>query len=119
MLSLPTTTSSDVARFTDDEARWDAVRRRDRGADGAFYYSVCTTGVYCRASCAARLPKRQNVAFHLTCAEAEAAGFRPCKRCRPNEPGLDARRAAAVAKACALIDAAEDMPKLEMLADAV
>ena len=119
MLSLPTTASSDVARFTDDEARWDAVRRRDRAADEAFYYSVYTTGVYCRASCAARLPKRQNVAFHLTCAEAEAAGFRPCKRCRPNELGLDARRAAAVAKACALIDAAEDMPKLETLADAV
>jgi AraC family transcriptional regulator, regulatory protein of adaptative response / methylated-DNA-[protein]-cysteine methyltransferase len=119
MLSLTTTVGSNAARFSDGEARWDAVRRRDRAADGAFYYSVRTTGVYCRPSCAARLPKRENVAFHLTCAEAEAAGFRPCKRCRPNELGLDARRAAAVAKACALIDAAEDMPKLEALADAV
>jgi AraC family transcriptional regulator of adaptative response/methylated-DNA-[protein]-cysteine methyltransferase len=119
MLSLPTTVSSDLTRFTHDEARWDAVRRRDRAADGAFYYSVRTTGVYCRPSCAARLPKRENVAFHLTCAEAEAAGFRPCKRCRPTELGLEARRAAAVAKACALIDAAEEMPKLETLAEAV
>jgi AraC family transcriptional regulator of adaptative response/methylated-DNA-[protein]-cysteine methyltransferase len=59
------------------------------------------------------------VAFHRTCAEAEAAGFRPCKRCRPNELGLEGRRAAAVAKACALIDAAEEVPKLETLADAV
>ena len=119
MLSLPTTASSDRAHLTDDEARWEAVRRRDRAADDAFYYSVRTTGVYCRPSCAARLPKRENVAFHLSCADAEAAGFRPCKRCRPNEPGLEARRAAAVAKACALIDAAEELPKLETLADAV
>jgi len=58
------------------------------------------------------------VAFHLTCADAQTAGCRPCKRCRPNELGLEARRAAAVAKACALIDAAEEMPKLEALADA-
>ena len=65
MLSLPTTASSDPARFTNDEARWEAVRRRERAADGAFYYSVCTTGVYCRPSCAARLAKRENVAFLL------------------------------------------------------
>src|ERR671935_2413103 len=102
-----------------DDGRWRAVQRRDRAADGTFYYSVRTTGVYCRPSCAARLPRRENVAFYATCADAEAAGFRPCKRCRPNELGLEARRAAAVAKACALIDAAEEMPKLEALADAV
>ena len=59
-----------------DEARWDAVRRRDCAADGAFVYSVRTTGVYCRPSCAARLPRRENVAFHQTCADAERAGFR-------------------------------------------
>ena len=65
-----------------DEQRWEAVRRRDPAAVGAFYYSVRTTGVYCRPTCAARLPRRENVAFHATCADAERAGFRPCKRCR-------------------------------------
>jgi AraC family transcriptional regulator of adaptative response/methylated-DNA-[protein]-cysteine methyltransferase len=119
MLSLPPKATADFPRFTNDEARWEAIRRRDRAADGAFYYSVRTTGVYCRPSCAARLAKRENVAFHLTCADAEQAGFRPCKRCRPNETGLEGRRAAAVAKACALIDAADDMPSLETLAEAV
>jgi len=70
--------------FADDNAKWDAVVGRDADADGSFYYSVRTTGVYCRPSCAARLARRENVAFHHTCADAEAAGFRPCKRCRPN-----------------------------------
>ena len=78
--------------FSDDEDRWAAVVRRDRGAEGVFYYSVRTTGVYCRPSCAARLARRENVRFHSSCEEAEAAGFRPCKRCRPNEAGLSERR---------------------------
>ena len=66
-----------------DSARWNAVIAKDRAADGEFFYSVRTTGVYCRPSCAARPARRENVAFHLTAAEAEAAGFRPCKRCKP------------------------------------
>jgi AraC family transcriptional regulator, regulatory protein of adaptative response / methylated-DNA-[protein]-cysteine methyltransferase len=70
--------------FASDDARWDAVRQRDPAALGAFVYSVRTTGVYCRPSCAARLPRRENMRFHASCAEAEQAGFRPCKRCRPN-----------------------------------
>jgi AraC family transcriptional regulator of adaptative response/methylated-DNA-[protein]-cysteine methyltransferase len=65
-----------------DDAKWAAVAARNAGADGTFFYSVATTGVYCRPSCAAR-PKRENVRFHATWADAEAAGFRPCKRCRP------------------------------------
>ena len=73
-----------AAAFACDDARWEAVCRRDPVARGAFVYSVRTTGVYCRPSCAARLPRRENVRFHATCAEAEQAGFRPCKRCRPN-----------------------------------
>src|SRR5215471_14034903 len=85
-----------VFRTNDD--RWQAVRRRDTSADGTFWYSVRTTGVYCRPSCAARLARRENVEFHLTCADAERAGFRPCKRCRPNEAGLAERHAAAVSK---------------------
>jgi AraC family transcriptional regulator, regulatory protein of adaptative response / methylated-DNA-[protein]-cysteine methyltransferase len=99
-----------------DEQRWEAVRRRDPAAVGAFYYSVRTTGVYCRPACAARLPRRENVAFHATCAEAERAGFRPCKRCRPNEPSLAERHAQAVQKACRLIENAESLPSLATLA---
>ena len=77
-----------------------------------------TTGVYCRPSCAARLPRRENVAFHATCADAERAGFRPCKRCRPNEPARAERQAAAVATACRLIEEAEEAPSLDELAQA-
>src|SRR6516165_840440 len=104
--------------FLLDDERWEAVRRRDPAADGAFYYAVQTTGVYCRPSCAARLPRREHVSFHLTCAEAERAGFRPCKRCRPNEPKLEDRHAAAVRDACRLIERAQDMPSLAALARA-
>jgi AraC family transcriptional regulator of adaptative response/methylated-DNA-[protein]-cysteine methyltransferase len=105
--------------FSTDSDRWDAVVRRDAGADGAFFYSVRSTGVYCRPSCAARLPRRENVAFHLSTRDAERAGFRPCKRCRPNEASLAARQAAEVAKACRLIEEAEQMPSLDVLATAV
>src|SRR5712691_12367183 len=102
--------------FSSDEERWEAVVRRDRSADDVFYYSVRTTGVYCRPSCAARLARRENVGFHSSCDEAERAGFRPCKRCRPNEAGLAEQRAAAVARACRLIETAEETPGLDALA---
>lgn len=117
MLDVMTTTRQTVSSPRDD-ARWNAVRRRDRAADGTFVYSVRTTGVYCRPSCAARLPRRENVAFHETCADAERAGFRPCKRCRPNEPARADRQAAAVAAACRLIEEAEEVPSLDTLAQA-
>jgi AraC family transcriptional regulator, regulatory protein of adaptative response / methylated-DNA-[protein]-cysteine methyltransferase len=103
---------------SDDEARWSAVKGRDRTADGSFVYAVRTTGVYCRPSCAARLPRRENVTFHATTADAERAGFRPCKRCRPNEAPLAERQADAVAKACRLIEEAEEIPSLDVLAQA-
>ncbi|HZE62034.1 MAG TPA: bifunctional DNA-binding transcriptional regulator/O6-methylguanine-DNA methyltransferase Ada [Burkholderiales bacterium] len=103
--------------YSNDEERWAAVARRDRGAEGVFYYSVRTTGVYCRPSCAARLARRENVRFHSSREEAEAAGFRPCKRCRPDEAGLNEQRTAIVAKACRLIETAEEMPNLESLAE--
>jgi AraC family transcriptional regulator, regulatory protein of adaptative response / methylated-DNA-[protein]-cysteine methyltransferase len=102
-----------------DSDRWDAVVRRDSAADGAFFYSVRSTGVYCRPSCAARLPRRENVAFHLSTRDAERAGFRPCKRCRPNQASLAARQAAEVARACRLIEESEHMPSLDSLASAV
>jgi AraC family transcriptional regulator of adaptative response/methylated-DNA-[protein]-cysteine methyltransferase len=101
-----------------DEKRWTAVVRRDRGADGAFYYSVRTTGVYCRPSCGSRLARRANVRFHPTREEAERAGLRPCRRCRPSEPPLVERQAAAVARACRLIETADGVPSLDALAGA-
>ena len=104
--------------FSDDESRWQAVTRRDATADGAFVYSVRTTGVYCRPTCPSRLPNRQNVLFHANCGEAEVAGFRPCKRCQPAGESIAQRQAAAVARACRLIEESEEMPNLDDLADA-
>lgn len=115
MTSL-TMAATEAVRHDGDDARWAAVTGRDPAADGVFYYSVATTGVYCRPSCAARQPRRENVTFHESCAAAERAGFRPCRRCRPNEPSLAQRHAAAVAGACRTIESAEEPPTLEALA---
>ncbi len=104
--------------MTDDDDRWAAVLRRDAQAEGVFYYSVKTTGVYCRPTCASRRPRRENTAFHPTIADAEAGGFRPCRRCRPNEPTLREQHTAAVVRACRLIETAEEMPTLERIAAA-
>ena len=67
------------------DPRWIAIVARDTEVDGTFFYSVRTTGVYCRPSCPSRRAKRENVAFHATQADAERAGFRPCKRCMPDQ----------------------------------
>ena len=99
------------------DPRWAALAARDRTADGSFFYSVRSTGVYCRPSCAARRARPENVAFHATAAEAEAAGFRPCLRCRPDRPGLAVQHAATVAGLCHFIDAADAPPTLEALAE--
>lgn len=104
--------------YGDDEARWVAVQRRDTGADGAFWYSVSTTGVYCRPSCGARTALRRNVGFHASCGAAEAAGFRACLRCKPDQLPLGERYAQLVARACRLIDASDAAPNLDSLAEA-
>ena len=117
-LTMRTVERSKKLGRLDNDACWSAVERRDRAADGTFVYSVRTTGVYCRPSCAARLPRRENVAFHQTCTDAERAGFRPCKRCRPNASTLAEVHAGAVARACRLIEEAEEAPSLEALARA-
>jgi AraC family transcriptional regulator of adaptative response/methylated-DNA-[protein]-cysteine methyltransferase len=106
----------DPSPYATERNRWNAVQRRDAAADGIFYYSVRSTGVYCRPSCAARRPRRENVAFHATCADAERAGFRPCQRCRPGGASAAERRTAAVASACRLIEEAAEAPTLETLA---
>src|SRR5437879_2936115 len=118
MISVAPRRQTASAVYESDAERWAAVAGRDRRADGVFYYSVRTTGVYCRPSCAARLARRENVRFHATCGDAARAGFRPCKRCRPDGHGLEAARAEAVARACRLIEAAEEAPSLDALAAA-
>ena len=108
-----------MGNFVNDELRWAAVQQRDPSADGEFWYSVRSTGVYCRPSCGARPALRKNVAFHDSREAAEAAGFRPCMRCKPDQPPLAERQAAVVAQACRLIDEAEETPDLDSLAEAV
>lgn len=103
---------------TELDPRWARVAARDRSADGEFFYSVRTTGVYCRPSCASRLANPKNVGFHATMAEAEAAGFRPCKRCKPDQLPRDEQYAATVAEACRTIETAEEAPSLAELAEA-
>lgn len=105
-----------LSRLNSDEDRWAAVQQRDRRADDRFFYSVSTTGVYCRPSCPARRPRREHVRFHATRAEAEAAGFRACQRCRPDGPRLDERHARAIARACRIIETADALPSLGALA---
>src|SRR6266542_2608005 len=117
-LMLRANETSRKSPLLDDDACWKALKRRDRAADGTFVYSVRTTGVYCRPSCAARLPRRDNVAFHATWADAARAGFRPCKRCRPNQPARADAHAALVANACRSIEEAEEAPSLAALAQA-
>ena len=104
------------AAATENDPRWTAVVARDGNADDSFWYSVATTGVYCRPSCAARLPRPENVCFHRTRAEAEKAGFRPCKRCKPDQPSLIEQHAVQVTTACRLIEMSESAPSLETLA---
>lgn len=102
--------------LSDDEERWAAVVRRDPAADEQFYYSVSTTGVFCRPSCPSRPARRENVRFHATCADAQRAGFRPCRRCKPDQPTLAKQYAAIVTRACQLIEHAEAPPSLDDLA---
>ena len=97
---------------------WAAVENRDAGADGSFYYGLRTTGVYCRPGCPSRRPLRANTAFFATTSEAEAAGLRACKRCRPTDASTASRHIAAIEKACALLRTSETIPSLGELAAA-
>jgi AraC family transcriptional regulator of adaptative response/methylated-DNA-[protein]-cysteine methyltransferase len=103
----------------EDDARWAAFAARDVAFDGLFYACVETTGIYCRPSCPAKRAKREHVSFCETIADAEAAGFRPCKRCKPDQTSLLQQHADKAAQACRLIETAEQAPTLEALAEAV
>ncbi|MFO1144772.1 MAG: bifunctional DNA-binding transcriptional regulator/O6-methylguanine-DNA methyltransferase Ada [Amaricoccus sp.] len=102
-----------------DDPRWGRVVARDKTADGQLWYSVMTTGVYCRPSCPSRTANPKNVMLHDTIESARATGFRPCQRCNPEGLSLDSENAALVAKACRMIEDSEEEPSLEDLAAAV
>jgi AraC family transcriptional regulator, regulatory protein of adaptative response / methylated-DNA-[protein]-cysteine methyltransferase len=105
-------------RFGNDEARWAAFEARDPAADGAFIVAVHTTGIYCRPTCPARRPKRENVSFFETPEAAGRAGYRACLRCGPDRVSPLQARTDAIAAACRLIEAAETPPRLDELAKA-
>lgn len=102
-----------------DDPRWARVVARDKTADGQFWYSVSTTGVYCRPSCPSRTANPGNVVLHPTLASAKATGFRACRRCNPDGPSSEVENAALVAKACRMIEQSTDAPSLESLADKI
>ena len=107
-----------LASEAENDPRWDCIVARDRTADGQFWYSVATTGVYCRPSCPSRGCKPENVAFHDTLEAAKATGFRPCKRCNPDGVSPDVENAILVEKACRMIEQREEAPSLIQLANA-
>ena len=103
----PPATKAAQAIATQADPRWAMVAARSAAADGSFWYSVQTTGVYCRPSCAARAPLPENVRFHSSCADAEAAGFRPCQRCKPRQRTALSHHAALVTEVCRVIESGE------------
>lgn len=103
-----------------DERRWRAVLTRDASADGTFVFGVRSTGVYCRPSCPARRPRRDRVRFFPEPRQAAEAGYRPCRRCRPDAAGGRRDAVAMVERACRFIETHVDAPlKLADLAGAV
>ncbi len=112
----PSTQRIQSAATAIHDPRWASVAARDPEADGTFFYSVATTGIYCRPSCAARLAKPEHVRFHATCRDAEQAGFRPCKRCRPNQVLPLAQQAAKIVEVCRFIESSDAAPCLDQLA---
>ncbi len=119
MITKSTDTLERATPTVADDPRWARIVARDKAADGRFWYSVSTTGVYCRPSCPSRVANPKNVQLHDTLESAKATGFRPCKRCNPDGPSIDSENATLVAKACRIIEESEEEPSLEKLADAI
>jgi AraC family transcriptional regulator of adaptative response/methylated-DNA-[protein]-cysteine methyltransferase len=112
------TESARTSAATAEDPRWTRVIARDSTADGQFWFSVATTGVYCRPSCPSRRAKPENVTLHDTLAAAKATGFRPCKRCNPDGVSLKTENAERIAQACRQIEQSEDPLSLAELAGA-
>ena len=98
--------------IVDSERAWAAMRSRDRSFDGKFVTGVLSTGIYCRPSCAARHPKRENVRFFATAVQAEAAGLRACLRCCPNDVARDEAAVKTVIDAIRMAETAPTLGKL-------
>ncbi len=105
-----------LADALNEEACWTAILDRDDEAAGPFVFAVLTTGIYCRPSCPARRPKRENLRLFRTAGEAKRAGFRPCRRCAPDGVSPADRRAETIATLCRRIEEAEEMPSFGDLA---
>jgi len=109
-------TMKKMSLYNSDSSRWQAVVDRDQGADGYFYYAVITTGIFCRPGCSSRLPNRANVEYFENVAEAERAGFRPCKRCNPAGETKDQILEQKIVAACRKIEISDRPITLETLA---
>jgi methylphosphotriester-DNA--protein-cysteine methyltransferase len=108
--------------FQTPQSRWRALQTRNPLAASVFVYAVKTTGIYCRPTCPSRLARQANVTFFDSATDAECAGFRPCRRCKPSQSDFEPKRAEhnkAVRKACELMDAAGGRLTLEDLASDV
>lgn len=105
-----------LTNFNTDDARWNAVIKNNFCADGAFYYAVLTTGIYCRPSCTSRAPNRANVEYFTTCEEAETAGYRACKRCKPGKKSKAVETEQKIIHSCRIIEESEISLKLDELA---
>ena len=119
MSAIPTEPRKPAPPSVADDPRWARIVARDKTADGNLWYSVSTTGVYCRPSCPSRIANPKNVQLHGTLESAKATGFRPCKRCNPDGPSIEYENAALVAKVCRIIEESEEEPSLQELADAI
>jgi AraC family transcriptional regulator, regulatory protein of adaptative response / methylated-DNA-[protein]-cysteine methyltransferase len=119
MIATSSKTRKATAPLVVEDPRWARIVARDKKADGHLWYSVSTTGVYCRPSCPSRVANPKNVQLHDTLESAKATGFRPCRRCNPDGPSLKCENAALVAKACRIIEEREEEPSLEQLAGAI
>jgi len=117
--SAPTSIHRPYVASIADDPRWARVAARDKTADGQLWYSVSTTGVYCRPSCPSRRANPKNVALHDTLEGARATGFRACRRCNPDGRSLEFENAALAAKVCRMIEEREEELSLEELAKAV
>ncbi len=115
---MNTRTAPSLATTIQHDPRWHQVVARDRSADGKFCYSVATTGIYCRPSCPSRTANPKHIRFHDTPGDAQAAGFRACKRCKPDQPSSDLQNTRTIARICRLIEQAEEIPPLAELAAA-
>ena len=119
MTSTPREPQKSTLPSVAEDPRWARIVARDKTADGHLWYSVSTTGVYCRPSCPSRIANPKNVQLHDSLASAKATGFRPCRRCNPDGLSIEAENTALAAKACRIIEESEEEPSLEELAKAV